>query len=307
MRSSSRQVSSATLALCGVPAPATSSSAAAPFVSPPRKSLALILALASARRSVTISIRVLLAARLLARVGVEGADRHHRFLARWRQVRDVEAKGRVAADVLAHRLAVHPHLRLPIDGSEDEPGPLALPGGGHADPALIPGHAPVVGPLDATELRLPGKGHDDLLAQLVVGLGPAGLLAGVVGVELEGPRPVEIRPLLAAQVGPGVLGMRHRPCRDRRGGERAGQHQHGHPGRHGCLRFGVACPRTRRRGYTCSRVRARWADGRLASAAEALTRRALWPLSKERLAQRPAGRYLLRVQAGRRGSPCGWR
>jgi hypothetical protein len=103
----------------------------------------------------------LLAARLQAgAVVVLGTDGHG-VLAGLQPLRDVERERRIAAPVLAGRLAVDPDFGLVVDRAEVQQNAAACPGFRQAEGAPVPDRRHEIEAADAGQSALRAEGHQD--------------------------------------------------------------------------------------------------------------------------------------------------
>jgi len=149
-----------------------------------------------------VRLHHLLAARL--RPGVGGVEHGEDDLLRavaLQALGDLEGEGIVAAAVGAQFAPVDPDRGFPVHGPQVHKDSLALPGFGHVERAAIP-EAVLGADLlhHARQRRFDRVGHEDLPVEgrrLRLGGRTDGIL----------PQPVQVLPLLAHHLGPGILGQ----------------------------------------------------------------------------------------------------
>jgi len=139
-----------------------------------------------------------------------------------------ELERRVAALVRAQRLAVDPALRQPVACADHHEHALAFPRLGHFHGALIPADIRLV--LEAGELRAPRKRNGDLVGKLRLATGPPRALADVVLVEAELPDAIEVLPVGAFKIRPGMFRQRDGRGRQRLGAEHVQRGERRHAG-----------------------------------------------------------------------------
>ncbi|KAK8924376.1 hypothetical protein VCV18_004796 [Metarhizium anisopliae] len=120
---------------------------------------------------------------------------------------DVDGEAEIPADVVAGAGAVDKDGGLVVDGLKVEQDAGAAPGVGHGERAAEP-HVRRVEALDAREAALDARRHQDL-ARERRRRRAVGARVGGVGVA-KGPEAVEIPPVVAPELRPGVLGPRVR-------------------------------------------------------------------------------------------------
>jgi hypothetical protein len=140
---------------------------------------------------------------------VLGADDHGEGGRRHGQgIRDVEAEGRVAAFVAADLLALHPHRRPVVDGTEVQDQPVASEVGGvgllHRDDAAVP-HDRVLGLVpDAGQPGLRWERYEDLPVERGGAVLPALGQPHSRVVVGERPGSTQVRPPVPHQVRPRI-------------------------------------------------------------------------------------------------------